>query len=362
MSFVLLLISAILFYHCKLAPRKKFFTDYLTIDNTNAIKGIFVICIFCSHLGILCHFDKPLDALWVKVWGMIGQLMVTMFLFYSGYGIMESIKRKGNRYIRKIPVRRFLRVLFEFDLAVILYLFLNYGFDIQYSIFNILLSFIAVETIGNPSWFILAILLHYLFTFLAFSIFKDYKKAILLLLLLSFIYILILAPFRPARFYNTTICYTAGVFFSFFREKFEVQMLNIKKYYFIVFGLLCAGGGIKVLGHYLKPFFHYSFSYDVLFYPVFSLIFTFFVLLLSLKIKFRNIVLDYLGKHIFSVYILQVLPMMILKKIGVLNFNEYVFAILSLILTLLISHFFSIWVDKGWRHLMSLDVDKYGST
>ena len=29
----------------------------------------------------------------------LGQLMVALFLFYSGYGIYEAIKRKGYEYV-----------------------------------------------------------------------------------------------------------------------------------------------------------------------------------------------------------------------------------------------------------------------
>lgn len=43
-----------------------------------------------------------------------------VFLFYSGYGIMESIKNKGEKYISTVPKKRILNVLVNFDIAVLI--------------------------------------------------------------------------------------------------------------------------------------------------------------------------------------------------------------------------------------------------
>lgn len=40
-----------------------------------------------------------------------GQLIVVMFLFYSGYGVMESVRSKGTAYIKSIPFKRVLSTL-----------------------------------------------------------------------------------------------------------------------------------------------------------------------------------------------------------------------------------------------------------
>ena len=41
----------------------------------------------------------------------MGQLVVVMFLFYSGYGIGESYKKKGVNYVQQMPVHRILTTL-----------------------------------------------------------------------------------------------------------------------------------------------------------------------------------------------------------------------------------------------------------
>ena len=80
---------------------------------TESIKGIFIIIVFYSHIlpfleeaGV--EYSPVLDIPSNTLIHRIGQLMVVMFLFYSGYGVMESIMKKGNEYVRAIPVKRVL--------------------------------------------------------------------------------------------------------------------------------------------------------------------------------------------------------------------------------------------------------------
>ena len=80
-----------------------------SIEHTQAIKGFFVITIFLSHFSSYVHletwYDKPL-----KIYcSLFAQLMVAPFLFYSGFGIFESVKNKGSAYIQTFPKKRFLK-------------------------------------------------------------------------------------------------------------------------------------------------------------------------------------------------------------------------------------------------------------
>ena len=66
----------------------------LSVEQSQAIKGVFVITVFFSHFCSYVVFDKWYDALMLKYCHWLGQLMVVPFLFYSGYGIFESVKKK----------------------------------------------------------------------------------------------------------------------------------------------------------------------------------------------------------------------------------------------------------------------------
>ena len=60
------------------------------------INGFFVGLILFSHFNSYVTTNMKFDSIYYYIFDKIGQLMVTTFLFYSGYGIYESIKSKKN--------------------------------------------------------------------------------------------------------------------------------------------------------------------------------------------------------------------------------------------------------------------------
>ena len=105
---VILILYFLLILH-GMKPRDKN-DDYLDKESTNNIKGIFAIMILLSHFRGYVNIDPT--SLYDRFISLIGQLMVAMFLFYSGYGIMESIKNKKD-YMKSFLKNRFLKTLFH---------------------------------------------------------------------------------------------------------------------------------------------------------------------------------------------------------------------------------------------------------
>ena len=78
--------------------------DYLGKEQCNAIKGIFILVVFIRHIWPYLRdfgydFSSLGDGIFMKIDRCMGQLIVVAFLFYSGYGVMESIKYKGKQYL-----------------------------------------------------------------------------------------------------------------------------------------------------------------------------------------------------------------------------------------------------------------------
>lgn len=156
----------------------KFNEEYLSKRYTNIIKGIFLILVFFSHfIGYFSTFQNNwIDAIGIKSIKMIGQLIVTLFLFYSGYGIMESVTKKGSEYILNMPKRRILSTLIHFDIAVLIFMVASKYFVIHsFSIKKVLLSLIGWDTFGNSNWYIFCILILYSIAFLSLKSFKTKK-------------------------------------------------------------------------------------------------------------------------------------------------------------------------------------------
>ena len=94
MIWFVLILMYIVFSKAQIAPASGFQKNYLNKDNTNVIKGIFIFLIFLSHGRKYIDLGGIYDDAYLVMQNHIDQMVVSMFLFYSGYGMMEQIKKK----------------------------------------------------------------------------------------------------------------------------------------------------------------------------------------------------------------------------------------------------------------------------
>ena len=106
-------------------------------------------------------------------------------------------------------------------------------------------------------------------------------------------------------YYLVSFVLPFGLIFSIYKEKITKLMKSHYVLCFIVFLIMYATSfGIR---HFLHlQGWSYSFT---------AICFMFVILITSLKIKFKNPLLFFLGKNVFEIYILQRLPMIILKPL-----------------------------------------------
>ena len=156
---------------------------FLDRDQTLAINGMFVILIVFSHffsylpLNTLNVLDTP--ARDITAVGL-GQLIVTTFLFYSGYGIFESFKAKGDKYASSYMKNRVLRIYLSFVAALILFVALDLILKEPYSIEEYLLSFTGFVPIGNSNWYVVVIIFLYTLSLISYKICGLNKKALMI--------------------------------------------------------------------------------------------------------------------------------------------------------------------------------------
>ena len=218
MNLFLIIIFMICIYKLKIKYNQGYFNDYMSIEKTTSIKGIFILFVFYRHILNYASFNNSVDLYFNIINKLLSQLLVTMFLFYSGYGIFESIKKKKQEYIDRIPINRILRVLIEFDIAIIIFLAINILKGNKYTLKKIVLTFIGWDSIGNSNWYIFCILATYTFTYLSFKIFKKSNiKAIIGVTILSLFFIGIMSKYKQGYWYNTVLCYAYGMWFSYFK-------------------------------------------------------------------------------------------------------------------------------------------------
>ncbi len=349
MAFFLLILFMLTLVNCQVAQEGTFQKDYLSREKTNSIKGIFVVLILFSHYSQYVTLGGAYDAPYISLKNHLNQMVVAMFLFYSGYGMMESISKKGFAYIKAIPVRRFLKVLLNFDLAVCLFLILGMLQKHYYDIPTILWSLIGWESVGNSNWYIFAVLVLYLLTFIAFLPIRWCRgraggylgAAILTILSIAFVYVQMKMD-RPGYCYNTIILFALGFWYSLFKEKIEwLVMKNDLSYVFAVL--------LMVVVYVVS--FRVRFTAGIEGYTVWAVAFTLLVVLFTMKISLHNAFLSWFGNHVFSVYILQRIPMQILQGTGRFQDHRYEFLILTFVTTIFLAMVFDRVTGKLFHRL-----------
>lgn len=348
MTIFLLIIVLLCLYKIKLPkPLLSGFNDNcLDITETNSIKGIFILLVFLSHannylLSYPEYLSDKLTTIYLTFQQHLGQGIVIMFLLYSGYGVMESIKKKGTAYINSIPCKKFLITLINFDCAVFLFLILGLflGTYKEWSISRILLSLTGWTSIGNSNWYIFAVLMLYLITFVSFKIGKEkHNLSACLVTLLTLVYIVVVSRFKEAWWFDTVMCYPIGMWISINKGRiFNFFKKNKFNYYAVTLSAAIAFIALHILR-----------NRSVLFYEASILLLSVLVVLITMKIDINNPVLQFLGKYLFEIYILMRLPMIVLLHFGITN--TYLFVLISFgatVLMALVFKKFLKFVDNG---------------
>lgn len=321
----------------KFAPRGQYLTDYMSRERTTSIKGIFAVIIVFSHMKSYLDTSGMFDSIFAKILWLIGQFMVTMFFFYSGYGILEAVKKRSD-YFKGFFKNRFLKTLLHFDLAVLLFFALNLALGIPMTLKKTLLSFTGWESIGNSNWFVFCTLALYLLTLLAFSIFRKSKwGAAIFTTVLTCGLIVALAIFKQSYWYNTLLCYPLGMFYSLLRDKIDALFAKRKWCYHVSLWLcIILTAGLPAAYSY----FNIGINYQIL-YIIMACTFTLAIVLASMKISANNKILYWLGVNSFSIYILQRLPMITLRHFG-LDDNNLIFSLIAIAVTMIIAPLFTL--------------------
>lgn len=336
--------AAVLLWGAK--PVRQTFREALSPDATLPWKGFFILWVFLSHFGQYA----PLEAVCGKqtkiVCGILGQLMVAPFLFLSGYGVMESIQKKGASYLKSFPRRRILKTLLHFDIAVAVFAAVAWALGIHYPPSRVALAFSGWTSIGNSNWYVFAILCCYLFAFVAFRPGLDglpgrrfLLRRISLATILTGCYVaVIVLSGRRDYWWNTVFCFPLGLAASAGKERlsrlFEKSPASFWTLQFLL-ALFCfiVRNPCGIFGFH-RPWPTYTEM------PAVSLAFVFALSLVSMRIRIGNRVLVWCGKHLFAIYILQRIPMNILKDVKCVSETPLVYFATCLAATAILAFLF----------------------
>lgn len=197
--------------------------DYLSRQRTSFMNGFFILFVIVRHMtqyGI-----EPSDAERIALFIMPrGQLIVTPFLFFSGYGLMCALMRSRGEYVGKLLKLRLPRLWLHFVLCIACYWALNtFLAGTEYSLSHIFLAALTWKSFGNSTWYIGVTLLSYII--LAVSSYATRHHGNIAMWLVSSILLVIclqlILLYKEPYWVNTALCIPAGMGYAMFRKTIE---------------------------------------------------------------------------------------------------------------------------------------------
>lgn len=273
-----------------------------------------------------CFIDAP-----------FGQMIVTLFLFYSGYGVMESIKKKGDDYVRTMPKCRVLTTLINFDIAVLMFVALNLLLGNPMTIKQIALSLVCWDSVGNSNWYIFAIICCYLAAFVACYKVRSRRWGWLISLVILLLYVVGLSFVKGSWWFDTILCFPTGMIYS--QYKLRIEAITARFYLPLTALAALVYCGLD----------HVHVSARGLALNVKAVSFALLIVMITMRVQIRNAALCWCGKNLFPLYIYQRVPMILfftLDPIGFASWRMPGYLIASFIITLLIAKYYHKWQVK----------------
>lgn len=311
---MILFVSCIcLLYLFGLFSRK---TEDLNKDKTSVLKAVMAIIIVLHHLSLQGIESLAQFFSW-------GAPIVSVFFFISGYGLSLSFFSKGNTYLSNfISHRIFRNLLLPFILAWALYRIINWRVlpDLVTEIDN--LVFKGIPLLPH-SWYVFAILLFYIFFYIACKLCKRNFPFIILALTIIYILICECAGFDRC-WYISSLAFPTGVFAGKYINSLKVFISSGIRYF--IFVPLCI---------FLIGLFVYS-GNEILYMFVYILI-PIMITMICMKIKLEKFcrfkLVSFLSSISYEIYLCQGISMSICRGNRYYIENDYIYIISVLIMT-----------------------------
>lgn len=304
-------------------------TDFLGKETCNIVKGVFILYVFLRHVSQYLGDHTAIPILDIYLQNLFRQLIVVMFLVYSGYGVHYSMSHKSG-YTTTIPRRRMLTTLLNFDVAVCIYAATCLVIGKSITTPHFLLSLVGWLDCGNSNWYIFAIICFYGFSFIAGTAFKENKTwRVATVFVLCTLYLVVLRNFKGFWWYDTALAYPLGAALAEYKN--DIVAFMRKNYW----GLLVASLLLTLVFNFIE-------KHDLAFAFITTPAFATAVLLLTMRIPLKSRALEWCGKNLFPLYIYQRLSMLTIATLAPTFVANYHIAYVAtcFTITVLIAHLY----------------------
>ncbi len=262
----------------------------------------------------------------ITIFNFIGLLFTSLFFFFSGYGLITSVRTK-EAYLKTFLWKRLSVILVPFWVANIISVLVRiFYLQIPTKPADIIKCVLGWVLLNGNAWYIVEIFFLYLAFFVIFRLCKNQKVALILLSLTSLIPIMIGLRsghdestlgnhwFMGEWWYNSTIVFVMGLWVAHCKER---VIAFAKKYYRILiivsFILLVAS---YILEEYMRMVYGYysvtpigqmftNSEITLVAQAAMCVIFTWVVLLINLKISLGNRLLKGISLISMEIFLLH---------------------------------------------------------
>lgn len=326
LAFVLLIIFSV-----KYAKPSHQHEDYLDIESTTGLRGILAITI------VLHHMSEKIDSGYVfPYFQHLGYLVVAVFFFLSGYGLLVSYKKKGKNYLKGFLKKRVLYLLIVYLIVSAIYIVFDIIIGKEMSVKRVLTGiFFSSDPIAVNSWYILVQLILYLFFWIVFSLEKPSRKT--KILIMTMLVALLAVVYRLVNYYPYWyISNFAFVFGMLWAEKKVWIDKILGKHYILClfFSVLCFALFSAV------PLMFEHFGYDLeairlIFRMLSSVAFSALIIVALKFIKPTGRLLKFLGGLSLEIYLLHAMVYISLRNRKYLWVeNEFLWVVLTIVITI----------------------------
>ena len=342
--------------HIDVQDKDKFFNDYMDIKYTNPLRGIFVWIIGFYHYKVLYRKNKYIHEI---ITSALAQNLTSIFFFYSGYGIFESLKKNGKKYIKTLP-KKIIILYIKTQIIIFIYFIVDLYLREKVPLKTYLLSLIFLENIQNSKGFPFTILCFYFYSFISFIFIKNKKFYLLgiisVTILCSIHFYLVYNFLFPKEIYNVnnTFCFVLGFYYSLLRKFIDKFILKNDAIYYLVLFIL-------MILYYKFYLYGLDSLLTVFLFPIFTLI----IILASMKVRFNNGFLLFFNSHSYSFYQFQNLVIRFFEKNKYFKHNEFIGLFFIYMIIILLSIYFdkySLLIDNLFKYKHNISDNKISSS
>ncbi len=304
---------------------KRFNDGFLSLEQTKAIQGFLAICIMLHHIA------QKTCASWIQpqtriVHGLdmfvpIGYLLVSVFLFFNGYGVYKSYHTKEN-YLEGFIKKRILPVVLALYTTTVIFFIARLLVGEKMDAKQVILYLTSIQLCNPNTWYVIVLPFFYLAFYFSFKFIKKDGLAVLATTAFVVLYMLLGTRIdhndywiRGEWWYNCVFLFPVGIIFAKFEDKI---IPHLKKHYwvYLVAALLLFYPLYIYSGFICNIFGYYGDNWgapDTVFRRRVSLLsqvfltteFVFTVLLINMKVAFGNKFLKFMGTITLEFYLIH---------------------------------------------------------